>query len=152
MAEDQAPPGNINVHTQSVSIQPVPEFNPDSELGASLATKWQTWVDDFEMFLTASDIKDKKQKRVLLLYQAGSRVREIFRQWADTRDQTTIMILRKLNFTNILNSKRIEGMKYLNFEKRNKNQVKPLTNFTLVYRHLPRRAHSPMQILKLSSK
>ena len=84
MAENQAPPGNINVHTQSVSIQPVPEFNPDSELGASLATKWQTWVDDFEMFLTASGIKDKKQKRVLLLYQAGSRVREIFRQLADT--------------------------------------------------------------------
>jgi hypothetical protein len=62
----------------------VPEFNPDSEVGASLATKWQTWVDDFEMFLTASGIKDKKQKRALLLYQAGSRVREIFRQLADT--------------------------------------------------------------------
>ncbi len=63
MAEDQAPPGNINVHTQSVSIQPVPEFNPDSEVGASLATKWQTWVDYFEMFLTASGIKDKKKKK-----------------------------------------------------------------------------------------
>ncbi len=148
MAEDQAPPGNINVHTQSVSIQPVPEFNPDSELGASLATKWQTWVDDFEMFLTASGIKDKKQKRALLLYQAGSRVREIFRQLADTGpddDYDTAKAKLHEHFEP-------QGMKYLNFEKRNKNQAKPLTNFTLVYDHLLRRAPSPMQILKLSSK
>ncbi len=27
------------VNTPSVSIQPVPEFNPDAEIGASLATK-----------------------------------------------------------------------------------------------------------------
>jgi hypothetical protein len=31
-------------------------------------------------FLTASGIEDETQKRALLLYQAGSQVREIFRQ------------------------------------------------------------------------
>ena len=36
------------------------------------------------MFITARGIQDKKQKRALLLYQAGSRVREIFQQLADT--------------------------------------------------------------------
>ena len=66
------------VNTQaSVRIQPVPQFNPDTEIGASLATRW---LDDFDMFLLASGVTDKKQKRALLLYQAGSRVREIFRQ------------------------------------------------------------------------
>ena len=75
MAEEE-PATNINV--QSVNIPPPPEFNPDSEVGASLATRWITWMEDFEMFLTASGIKDDTQKRALLLYQAGSRVREFF--------------------------------------------------------------------------
>ena len=84
MAEAPEPQGNINIHTQSVSIKPVPEFDPDVEIGASLATRWNTWIQDFEMFLTASGITDKKQMRALLLYQAGTRVREIFRQLNET--------------------------------------------------------------------
>ena len=35
------------------------------------------------MYITANGITDEKQKRALLLYQAGSRVREIFRQLPD---------------------------------------------------------------------
>ena len=77
-------PAQIHVTTPSVSIQPVPEFNPDAELGASLATRWNTWLADFEMFLLASGITDEKRKRALLLYQAGQRVREIFRQIPET--------------------------------------------------------------------
>jgi hypothetical protein len=73
-----------NINVQSVNISQPPEFNPDSEVGASLATRWITWMEDFEMFLTASGIKDETQKRALLLYQAGSQVREIFRQLTDT--------------------------------------------------------------------
>ena len=81
MAEDE-PATNKNV--QSVNIPPPPEFNPDSEVRASLATRWITWMEDFETFLTASGIKDDTQKCALLLYQAGSRVREIFCQLTDT--------------------------------------------------------------------
>ena len=36
------------------------------------------------MFLLASGVQDNKQERVLLLYQAGSRVHEIFRQITET--------------------------------------------------------------------
>ena len=79
MADERAAQGNIHVHTQSVSIQPVPEFNPGSEVSASSAKRWNTWIAKFKMFITARGIQDKKQKRALLLYQAGSRVREIFR-------------------------------------------------------------------------
>ena len=56
----------------------------NSEVGASLATRWITWMEDFEMFLTASGIKDDMQKRALLMYQVGSRVCEIFHQLTDT--------------------------------------------------------------------
>ena len=60
--------------SQAISLQPVPEFNPDSgEVGASLATLWKKWLADFEMFTTAAGITDNTRKRALLLYQAGSR-------------------------------------------------------------------------------
>ena len=67
--------------SNAISLQPVPEFNPDSgDVGASLATLWKKWLADFEMFTVAAGITDKTRKRALLLYQAGSRVREIFGQ------------------------------------------------------------------------
>ena len=62
----------------------MPEFNPDIELGASLAAKWETWLSDFSMFLIASGIADETRQRALLLYQAGSRVCEMFKQIPDT--------------------------------------------------------------------
>ena len=67
--------------SNAISLQPVPEFNPDSgDVGASLATLWKKWLADFEMFTVAAGITDKTRKRALLLYQAGSRVRVIFGQ------------------------------------------------------------------------
>ena len=69
---------------QSLQIQPMPEFSPDADIGASLASRWKTWLTEFEMFLTASGITEKKRQRALLLYQAGARVREIFNQLPET--------------------------------------------------------------------
>ena len=60
-----------------IHIQPMPAFNPDAEIGASLATRWRTWITDFEMYLLASGITDVTRKRALLLYQSGPRVREM---------------------------------------------------------------------------
>ena len=68
----------------ALSLQPVPEFNPDAEVGASLSTCWKKWLADFEMYILASGITNTTRKRALLLYQAGSRVREIFAQLSDT--------------------------------------------------------------------
>ena len=69
---------------QSVTINPMPEFSPDAKIGTSLATRWSNWQSDFEMYLTASGVTDPKRKRALLLYQAGPRVREIFKQIPET--------------------------------------------------------------------
>ena len=62
----------------------MPEFNPDVEVGASLANRWRKWLMDFDMFLAASGITSNARKRALLLYQAGSWVRDIFAQLLDT--------------------------------------------------------------------
>jgi hypothetical protein len=67
----QAEAGPINVNAQAVTIQPIQEFNPDSEVGASLGTRWNLWLEDFEMFLLASGITDTTRQHALLLYQAG---------------------------------------------------------------------------------
>ena len=68
----------------SIPIRPMPEFNPNTALGASVATRWKNWISDFDMFLVASGITDTKRQRALLLYQTGARVREIFKQLPET--------------------------------------------------------------------
>ena len=44
----------------------------------------EKWLADFDMYIAASGITNNTRKRALLLYQAGSRVREIFAQLEDT--------------------------------------------------------------------
>ena len=45
----------------------MPEFNPDTEVGASLATRWKKWLADLDMYITASGITNNTRKRALLL-------------------------------------------------------------------------------------
>ena len=77
---------NINVHTQSVSIQPVPDFNPDNEVGASLATRWNTWIADFEMFITASDkkIRNKNMHYFCIKQDPEAKYGKFFGKFFDT--------------------------------------------------------------------
>ena len=65
-------------------VQGLPPFYPDITNGASVGPRWKTWLADFETFVIVNDITDDKRKRALLLYQASSRVCEIFRQLQDT--------------------------------------------------------------------
>ena len=44
----------------------------------TLAQRWITWKEDFELYVTASGISDPTQKRALLLHLAGPTVRDIF--------------------------------------------------------------------------
>ena len=69
-------------------VQGLPPFDPDLGIGASVGPRWRTWLADFETFVIANNITNDKRKRALLLYQAGSRVREIFRQLTDTGEDT----------------------------------------------------------------
>ena len=55
-------PQRIIEMAHSIPIQPMQEFNPDAELGASLATRWNNWISDFEMFIVATGITDDTRK------------------------------------------------------------------------------------------
>ena len=78
------------------SVNPVPPFDPDTEIGVNLAPK-RNWLQDFQMYLVASGVADKKKKRALLLYQAGPRVREIFPQIPAIMVRTMILTQQLTN-------------------------------------------------------
>ena len=42
----------------SIQIQPMQEFSLNAELGSSLATRWNTWIPDFELYIVATGIRD----------------------------------------------------------------------------------------------
>ena len=44
----------------------------------TLAQRWKTWKSEFELYVVASGVSDKTQKRALLLHLAGPQVRDIF--------------------------------------------------------------------------
>lgn len=79
-AKQQVEPQPVQVikMAQSISVYPLPVFYPNAVVGASLATRWNNWMADFEMYIVACGVTDAKRKRALLLYQAGPRIREIF--------------------------------------------------------------------------
>ena len=68
----------------TLMVQPMPPFDPDAEIGTNVAPRWKIWLEDFQTYLVANGIMDKKRQRALLLYQAGPR--EIFRQIPDNGD------------------------------------------------------------------
>ena len=49
-------------------VNPLHPFDPDSEIGANIGLKQKVWLKDFEMYITANAITDKKKKRALLIY------------------------------------------------------------------------------------
>ena len=78
----------------SLNLKPLLEFDPEREVGASISARWRQWLNDFDTFLLASGIRDNRRKRALLLYQAGSRVREIFGQFPDTGEDDDYIAAR----------------------------------------------------------
>ena len=70
-------------------LPPLLPFDPLGEL-SFLSQRWKTWTKRFETYLAAMKIEDDKQKRALLLYQAGQEMQEIFETLSDTgTDYTT---------------------------------------------------------------
>ena len=41
-------------------VQPMPSFDPDAEIGVNVAPRWHIWLEDFQMYLVAREITDKK--------------------------------------------------------------------------------------------
>ena len=71
--------------TGRIDLSPMAPFDPLSD-PSSISQRWRTWKRRFETYLIALNVTDKKQKRALLLYQAGQATQDIFDTLAETGD------------------------------------------------------------------
>ena len=63
----------------------LPPFDPVSE-PSSLSQRWKKWTKRFDTYVAALKVEDDKQKRALLLYQAGQETQEIFETLTEMGD------------------------------------------------------------------
>ncbi|CAB4045303.1 Hypothetical predicted protein [Paramuricea clavata] len=68
--------------TGRINVAPMAPFDPMSDPN-SLSQRWKKWKRRFETYLVALNVTEKKQKRALLLYQAGQETQDIFDTLAD---------------------------------------------------------------------
>ena len=68
-----------------LNLAPLLPFDPLSE-PSSLSQRWKSWIKRFETYIVTMEITDNKQKRALLLYQAGEATQEIFDTLQNTGD------------------------------------------------------------------
>lgn len=69
----------------SLNLPAIPPFDANSE-PTSIGVRWKEWRDQFDFYAAAADIKDKKQKRALLLHLSGPTVQKVFKGLSDTGD------------------------------------------------------------------
>ena len=68
-----------------IDLSPLTTFDPVSD-PSSLSQRWNSWKGRFEVYVAALNINDDKQKRAVLLYQAGQATQEIFDTIPETGD------------------------------------------------------------------
>ena len=71
--------------TGRIDLTPMAPFDPLSD-PSSLGQRWKTWKRCFETYPIALNVTDNKQKRALLLYQAGQAMQDIFDTLEETGD------------------------------------------------------------------
>ena len=64
-------------------LPPVEPFDSVGDM-ATLAPRWEKWLQTFKLYCNASGIGNTQQKRALLLFLAGPGVREIVSNLGDT--------------------------------------------------------------------
>ena len=120
----------------AVSLQPVPEFNPNSgEVGTSIAISWKKWISDFEMFTGAAGITDITRKRALLLYQTGPRDREIFDQLENTGEASAYNTAKD-KLTAYFELQKNRRYDVYCFQKAHQEPTETLDQYTLGCEHL----------------
>ena len=66
-----------------IDLAPLPPFDPHGD-PSSLSQRWTIWTKRFQTYIVAMNITNDKQKRALLLYQAGEATQEIFETLPET--------------------------------------------------------------------
>ncbi len=67
------------------NILPITIFEPKPDV-TNAGLRWPNWLERFETYSLAEDIKTEERKRALLLYKAGPKVYNIFKTLPETGD------------------------------------------------------------------
>ena len=104
-----------------IDLAPLPPFDPFSD-PSSLSQWWKIWTKRFQTYIAAMNITNDKQKRALLLYQAGEATQEIFETLPETgEDYATAQAKLDEYFP----PKKTLTTKYFNFVRQSSSQMKP---------------------------
>ena len=68
------------------NINPMPVFEPKTDI-TNTGARWTNWLERFQTYLLAADVKEPQRQRALLLYQAGPEVYNIFKTLPETGDE-----------------------------------------------------------------
>ena len=82
--------------TNLILFAQCPSLIPTLKLERAWHVNWKNWVAYFDMFLLASGVTNTKRQRAFLLYQAGARVREIFKQLLDIGEDKDYDVAKSL--------------------------------------------------------
>jgi hypothetical protein len=96
-----------------VDLPPLPPFDPTCDQ-TSVSQRWKTWTKRFETYLIATNITDDRQKRAMLLYQAGPDTQDIFDTLEDTGEDYNTA---KGKLDEYFAPKKMLTSKYFNFAK-----------------------------------
>ena len=109
-----------------IDLAPLPPFDPFSDQ-SSLSQQWGIWTKRFQTYITAMNITNNKQKRALLLYQAGEATQEILETLLETgEDYATAQAKLDEYFP----PRKSLTTKCFNFAKQSSSQVKPWINLS----------------------
>ena len=73
---------NRRNYSMAKIIQNIPFVEPftiDKSTSTNLDKKWESYLEEFELFITASGVTENKQKTALLLHLGGKDLREIYK-------------------------------------------------------------------------
>ncbi|XP_064470096.1 uncharacterized protein K02A2.6-like [Ornithodoros turicata] len=71
--------------TMQPFVTPIAVFDPHGE-PSSIAQRWEKWLNRLENFIVASNVKDKKQQKAMLLHFAGEQVFDIYEALGGTAE------------------------------------------------------------------
>ena len=119
-------------------LQPIPLFQPK----ADPTNQWTQWIERFNTYLVASNIKDTGCKRALLLYQAGPEVHEIFKTLLETGDEKDYDSAVKALTTYFEPDKNKIHQTYM-FHQAKQQDKETINEFHTRLRHIPKLCNFP---------
>ena len=109
-----------------IDLAPLPPF--DALSGPSLFNqRCKIRTKDFQMYIVAMNITNHKQKRELLLYQAGEVMQEILKTLPETGDDYTTA---QAKLDKYFSPEKNVDYQVFNFIKQSSSQVKPWINLS----------------------